>query len=673
MSEFVKILLSLSVAGTLLLLLILGLKPLYKNRFSRRWQYYIWIIAALRFLLPFTPDTTLVGWLFERIPTAATAGEDRADSGDPLTWHGSGETDRAQTNQSENTAPVGPISAGSASVKSASVGSVLSDSVSVEPALNKPAPVGSEHSDPALGGFELSAPVPAGSVFAGQMPTEPLPAALHLPDAYVCLFFIWLAAALALFTCKIAMYQGFLRRLKAGSTEASDPKALRLLADCRERLGIKTRVRLLRNEWIGSPIMTGFFRPSIILPAEELEERELFFVFEHELHHYKQGDMLYKWLIQIVACVHWFNPFVYLLEKEVNRACELACDEAVIAGLDDHARREYGDTLLLFSRAGNCFKNTLASIAMSEGAKHLKERLGAITSFKKRSKKIVAASLMAALLLSVEGVAVGASAAQPKSNDPEEPAIDAAAPETDAPTTPDEISSTVYIAEGKAAADVEALIAVIQEQNAQGAKLPTDLNDTKRYVWDEEGNLTEIWWRFCSLNGSLSLEGFASLTRLECGWNQLSGLDISGCPALEQLECRDNQLSSLNVSGCTALMDLNCYKNQLVSLDVSGCPALEYLDCQCNQLSSLDVGRNKALTDLYCSSNELVNLNVSGCTALVFLGCAGNPMSSLDVNGCTALVDLICPYIDLSSLDISGCPALDAKSVYGDKNLTIIR
>ena len=63
MNEFMKILLSLSVSGTLLLLFILGLKRLYKNKFSRGWQYYIWVIVALRFLLPFTADATVVGSL----------------------------------------------------------------------------------------------------------------------------------------------------------------------------------------------------------------------------------------------------------------------------------------------------------------------------------------------------------------------------------------------------------------------------------------------------------------------------------------------------------------------------------------------------------------------------------------------------------------------------------
>ena len=60
MNEFIKILLSLSVSGALLLLLILGLKPLYKNKFSKRWQYYIWIVVALRFLLPFTDRKSVV-------------------------------------------------------------------------------------------------------------------------------------------------------------------------------------------------------------------------------------------------------------------------------------------------------------------------------------------------------------------------------------------------------------------------------------------------------------------------------------------------------------------------------------------------------------------------------------------------------------------------------------
>ncbi len=361
MSEFVKTLLSLSVSGTLLLLLILGLRPLYKNRFSRRWQYYIWIVAALRFLLPFAPDTTLVGSLFEGFQAAEAAGEERPVlTESPFLLVDSNETGGAEAGPKGNYAPAGAAPANPASASD-----------------------------------------------------EP-----HLPDSFTCLFYVWAVTAPALFIRRILIYRGFLRFLRAGNIEVSDPGAQKLLSDCREKLGVKTRVALYRNALIHSPITTGFFRPSIILPEEGPGEKALCYVFAHELQHCKQRDMLYKWLIQLVVCVHWFNPLVYLLVKEVNRACELSCDETVISALDEQGRREYGDTLLLFSGAGNSFKNTLASVTLTEGAEQLKERLGAIMSFKKKTKYIAAASLAAALALSAGGYAVGAYAGQPDSADP---------------------------------------------------------------------------------------------------------------------------------------------------------------------------------------------------------------------------------------------------------------
>ena len=71
-------------------------------------------------------------------------------------------------------------------------------------------------------------------------------------------------------------------------------------------------------------------------------------IISHELTHFKRKDMFYKWLVQVTICVHWFNPFVWLLGKEVNRRCELSCDEKVVGALSAQARKDYGDTLLSF-------------------------------------------------------------------------------------------------------------------------------------------------------------------------------------------------------------------------------------------------------------------------------------------------------------------------------------
>lgn len=273
MNEFIKILLSLSVSGALLLLLIWGLKPLYRNKFSKRWQYYIWIIVALRFMLPFTPDTTIVGSLFEKFDTAAITNE----------------------------IPTSPNAPGSV--------------------------------NPGNSGTE-----------ALQTNRDITAAAMHEPfNKYVCLFFIWSALALVLFVRRVTVYQGFIQYIKAGNQEVSDIKILNLLSDCEEKLNIKTRVELSSNPLIASPMLIGFFRPRIVLPNRNLEDKELSYIFVHELIHYKQRDMFYKWLIQIVVCAHWFNPFVYLLESEVNKSCELSCDENIISLLDENAKRAYGD------------------------------------------------------------------------------------------------------------------------------------------------------------------------------------------------------------------------------------------------------------------------------------------------------------------------------------------
>lgn len=347
MNEFMKTLLSLSVSGTMLLLLILGLKQLYKNKFSKRWQYYVWIIVALRFLLPFTSDTTIVGSLFEMIDTISITNE----------------------------APT---------------------------STNEPVPVNVDNS-----GTE---PIQTDKDITAVAMRESL-------NIYVCLFMIWSVLALVLFVRKITIYQGFIQYIKAGNTTVSDIKILNLLSDCQEKLNIKTRVELSHNSLIASPMMIGFFRPSIVLPVGELEDKELSYIFLHELIHYKQKDMFFKWLIQIVVCAHWFNPFVYLLEKEVNKSCELSCDEKVLSVLDDKSRREYGGMLISFLKSNNLYKSSLASVTLTEAKEQLKERLGAIMKFKKMSKGIIVITTIFTVAVCVCFFVTGAYVAPSAAND----------------------------------------------------------------------------------------------------------------------------------------------------------------------------------------------------------------------------------------------------------------
>ena len=90
----------------------------------------------------------------------------------------------------------------------------------------------------------------------------------------------------------------------------------------------------------------------------------------------------------------------------MNRACELACDEAVIKGLDRNEMQQYGDTLIAV--VADSVRKMPLPIAMFEDKKNLKERLGAIMNYKKSSKRTVLAA--SAILATIVCAILGASA-----------------------------------------------------------------------------------------------------------------------------------------------------------------------------------------------------------------------------------------------------------------------
>ena len=96
--------------------------------------------------------------------------------------------------------------------------------------------------------------------------------------------------------------------------------------------------------------------------------------------------------------------------------------------------------MLTIQKTGNCinqmtcvkstnnYKNSLASVTLTEEAEQLKERLGAIMNFKKKTKLIAAVSFMAVVLLSIGGFAIGAYAAQPITREKRNQSISILAP-----------------------------------------------------------------------------------------------------------------------------------------------------------------------------------------------------------------------------------------------------
>ena len=64
MNESLKLLLALSLSGSILAIFIFAIKPFISHKFSKSLQYYIWIIVLLRFILPFSFEENIMDKIF---------------------------------------------------------------------------------------------------------------------------------------------------------------------------------------------------------------------------------------------------------------------------------------------------------------------------------------------------------------------------------------------------------------------------------------------------------------------------------------------------------------------------------------------------------------------------------------------------------------------------------
>lgn len=153
----------------------------------------------------------------------------------------------------------------------------------------------------------------------------------------------------------------------------------------------KRKPHLYRNSLAPTPMLIGMFHPIIYLPNRDYSDRQLKNILLHELTHLLRCDVAIKWIASIVVYIHWFNPVAYLVRREVDKVCELACDETVITHLDNEGKQSYGDTLI--EMAAEMKKSrVIVSTTMCEEKKTLKERLSAIMNSKKPTKLVIQAS-----------------------------------------------------------------------------------------------------------------------------------------------------------------------------------------------------------------------------------------------------------------------------------------
>lgn len=175
--------------------------------------------------------------------------------------------------------------------------------------------------------------------------TDPAQKTTRYIPVTTLLFYGYLAGAAAFLLYLGVSYALFRRTVRRWKRDVSRADYAFLLCDTARELGVK-EPQMLVCEAITTPAVTGFFRPTLLLPHERYDLNDLRYILRHELCHLKRHDMLLKLVLLAANAMHWFDPVVYLMLRQADEDIELACDSAATDGLDRAERAAYSRTLL---------------------------------------------------------------------------------------------------------------------------------------------------------------------------------------------------------------------------------------------------------------------------------------------------------------------------------------
>ena len=208
---------------------------------------------------------------------------------------------------------------------------------------------------------------------------------------------LWLWVAVSLVLWNVWRLLRYRRLIEQAGNKVNS--RLQQIAEEEARLaGIGGEIRLLASPLAQSPMLVGFFRPTILLPLEHLPDSDARFILAHELTHFRRKDLWKKLLFLMVRCAHWFNPIVYLLNRDFSRWLETSCDEQVVSSLDRDQRKEYGRLLIDYAPASQ-YAGPKLYVSFASCRYKLKRRISIMLNSNKKTRSLLGLVLAIALVV----------------------------------------------------------------------------------------------------------------------------------------------------------------------------------------------------------------------------------------------------------------------------------
>ena len=163
----------------------------------------------------------------------------------------------------------------------------------------------------------------------------------------------------------------------------------------RRFLGRHGRTRIYISSTVKSPCLAGLV-PAVYLTEDVLQTDSTELILRHELTHLRHLDHLWSFCRTAAVIAYWWNPFIWLAAICSKRDAELACDEAVAAGLSDAQRLVYARAILA--------QAPRRAAALSLAGPPVKERILFLT--KKQRTSALCVILVLLLIVSAAGCSI---------------------------------------------------------------------------------------------------------------------------------------------------------------------------------------------------------------------------------------------------------------------------
>jgi len=134
----------------------------------------------------------------------------------------------------------------------------------------------------------------------------------------------------------IRLFAGWraIRRTRTTGSDLLEHVWIERLASLRQRLGVAQPVQMLCSASATVPMVLGWLRPAVIVPAgwmTGLSSAQLEAILAHELTHIRRHDYLVNLLQNVVETFFFYHPAVWWISGQIRREREHCCDDVASA------------------------------------------------------------------------------------------------------------------------------------------------------------------------------------------------------------------------------------------------------------------------------------------------------------------------------------------------------